>query len=298
MKKISAFFVRCLFLVALVAFFALADAALEAYFEGYFTHSGNFWLDDYEITQRDNPDEVWDKVFFGNSTVIAAYREDLSSSGYINFGVDYGSATSLLKILESGEVKIGSELVIGLNWASMYDDMETNPTYFWNRGALEPYSYFQRDRLYTLVTGVATSLITGEAWTYGQYLGQTKIYYYSCLSEQQLAEKLAVYQERYWVSDIEGYSENLTALERVLELCDQRGIETRVVIMPWNPTVAKPEVVKKLDEAIKEVCLQGEAEYLDLSDAFDAECFYDLGHLNYEYGSHVFTEEIDLWLNS
>ena len=298
MKKVLSFLGRCRFLIILLVFFIGADILLGTFFGSYIVESGNFWLDDYEITRRDNPEAVWDKVFYGNSTVIAAYRDELSDSAYINFGVDYGSATGLLAILESGEVEIGSELVIGLNWASMCDAMETNPTYFWNRGTLEPYSYFQRDRLYKALTGALWSRISGNPWADGSYVAQTKSYYYSCLSEAELAEKVAVYEERYWAAGIEGYSQNLEALQRVITLCGDKGIGVRVVMMPWNPSVEKPELISELDRAIIDICSRNGIEYLDLSDTFDFECFYDLGHLNYEYGSHMFTEVIDEWINS
>ena len=35
-----------------------------------------------------------------------------------------------------------------------------------------------------------------------------------------------------------------------------------------------------------------------MTDALDAECFYDTGHLDYDYGAVVFTEVLDEWLLS
>jgi hypothetical protein len=297
MKRISSFLTRCRFLLLLLLTFVLLDWGLGTFFDGYTLKSGNFWLNDYEITRRDHPEEVWDRVFFGNSAVISAYREELSESGYVNFGVDYGNMTGLLKILQSDEVKIGSELVVGLNWAAMFDNMETNPNYFWNRGVLEPYSYFQRDRLYAALTGVLKSRVTGVPWADGGFATQTKVYYHSSLSDVQLLEKAAVYEERYWSTGLEGCADNLAALGEIAALCETRGIRLRVVQMPWNPVLEKPAVINELDAAIAQVCTESGVELLDLSGAFDAECFHDLGHLNYEYGAYVFMEEIEAWLN-
>ena len=39
-------------------------------------------------------------------------------------------------------------------------------------------------------------------------------------------------------------------------------------------------------------------EALDLSNTFDESCFYDVGHLNYEYGAYRFMEVMDPWLLS
>lgn len=296
MKKVLSFLKRCRFLLFLMIAFILMDCLLAVVFDRYTIESGNFSLNDYEITRRDHQEEVWDKVFYGNSAVISAYREDLSDSGYINFGVDYGSMISLETIMRSDEVTFGSDLVVGLNWAAMFDNMETNPNYFWNRSFLEPYSYFQRDRLYTVITGKMKSVVTNDPWADGSYREQTKSYYYASLSDQALADKVQEYEKRYWSTGVEGCSDNLAALQSVIELCHEKNIRLRVVIMPWNPTIEKPDVIVKLYDAVKSACADGDVEVLDLSDQFDADCFYDLGHMNYEYGSHRFMEVIDPWL--
>lgn len=289
---------RCRFLILLLVIFVAADCLLGAYFESYALKSGNFWLDDYEITRKANPEKIWDKVFFGNSAVISGYREDLSQSGYVNFGLDYGSMNDLEKILKSGKVKVSHELVIGINWAALCDSMETNPGYFWNRKPFEPYSYFQRDRLYAAFTGKLKSIITGKPWAEGQFTNQTKSYYYSCMTTSELQAKVDTYSTRYWSAGAEGCRENLDALGKVADYCKKNNIRLRVVLMPWNPSVSKPEIEKTLEKRVKDICSTKRVEYLDLSDSFGAECFYDLGHMNYEYGSHVFTEAVDKWLKS
>ena len=85
-------------LVLLVAF-AVLDLVVGAVFQPYLIRSGRFLLNDFELTRRDHPEQVWDKVFFGNSVVISAYREDVSQSGYVNLGLDYGVVRDLWEML-------------------------------------------------------------------------------------------------------------------------------------------------------------------------------------------------------
>ena len=127
-------------LLALVLVFVLLDLAVGLLFQPYIVSSGQFVCNDFELTQRAHPEKVWDRVFFGNSVVISAYREELSESGYVNLGLDYGVVRDLWKMVRRGDIHIGSELVIGLSDLTLYDTFETNPTYPWNRGLLEPYT--------------------------------------------------------------------------------------------------------------------------------------------------------------
>lgn len=287
-----------LFLICLVFFFLAGNLILAAIFTPYVLESGNFRLNDYELTRRDHPEQVWDKVFFGNSAVISGYREELSESGYINFGLDYGSMTDLEAILTSDEVEISQELVIGLNWAALIDSMETNPAYFWQRPALEPYCYYQRDRLHQALEGKLKSLVTQEPWADGRYKQQTKSHYFAALTEAELLTKISHYESRYWSGGMEGCQENLAALERVAKLCGERNIRLRVMLMPWNPVSPKPDLVVQLEQEVKNICAAHGLDLLDVTDSFDLECFHDLGHMNYEYGSYVFMEEVDPWLCS
>ena len=133
-------------LIAAVLLIALAfDLVFAA--SGWIQESGYFWLDDYELTRRDHPEEVWDRVIYGSSELTSGYREELSASGYVNMGMDYATMADLAEILESGTISVGSELVLALNWGALCDIMDTNPTYEWHRKWYEPYVYFQRDRV-------------------------------------------------------------------------------------------------------------------------------------------------------
>lgn len=296
MKICFNFLKRSRFLFLLFLFFLLFDFTISTLCPPYFAR-GHFWLNDFEITQRDHPDAVWDKVFFGNSTVIASYREDLSESGYINLGIDYGVVKDLWEMIDKDYIEIGSELVIGLNWLTLYDHFETNPSYIWHRGVLEPYSYFQRDKLKQMLTENFNYFLKGTAIE-PIYQGQTKSYYYGCLSDAALAEKAEQYTETYWNVPMADFSENLVALEHIIDYCEKHDILLRVVWMPWNPSVEKPDIVESVHDTVDHLCKDHNIETLNLMDTLDETCFYDIGHLNYEYGSYVFMEVVEKWLLS
>ena len=137
-------------IIAIVLAIAVGDLALT--YNNFIVNSDYFVKNDFEITQYKHPEKVWDKVFFGNSVVISAYMEDESSKGYVNLGLDYGVVTDLWEMIEKKHINIGSELVIGLNYLTLYDEFETNPTYIWHKKLYEPYAYFERDRFYPMIT--------------------------------------------------------------------------------------------------------------------------------------------------
>ncbi len=124
MKKITA-------IIAVLLMLAVGDLALT--YNNFIKDSDYFVKNDFEITQNRHPEKIWDKVFFGNSVVISSYIEDQSRSGYINLGLDYGVVTDLWDMLSKRHINIGSELVIGLNYLTLYDEFETNPTYIWHK---------------------------------------------------------------------------------------------------------------------------------------------------------------------
>lgn len=283
------------FLVLLLAFFLLTDCAAALVGTRYI-QAGYVWMDDFEITRRDHPEKVWDRVFFGNSAVISAYREDVSQSGYVNMGLDYGVVTDLWDMLRRGHIDIGSELVVGLNYLTLYDDLETNPSYLWHRRALEPYLYFQRDDLFQLCKDAARAALGREVSP--PHAGMSKTYYYGSLSDAELGEKMAVYEEEYFSLPVEDFARNLSALEKVADWCGKNGVRLRVVWMPWNPAAEQPALSLRLRDTVADWCAGAGVAFLDLGDGFDATCFHDVGHLNYEYGAYRFTEEVDPWLAS
>ncbi len=275
---------------ALAAIFVVLDLALSAVFTPYLISSGRFVLNDYELTRRDHPEEVWDKVFFGNSVVISAYREDVSESDYVNLGLDYGVVRDLWEMVQKGIVEIGSELVIGLSDLTLYDKFETHPTYPWHRDWYEPYAYFQRDRLRLLVENT----IFDREWE--DHSDRRKITYAGSMSSEDLAAKIET--SRYVNLPIEDFQENMACLEKLADYCQKRGIRMRCVWMPVNPEVEISPETRAVYEQMKSICDRKDVELLDLERVLDVSCFYDIGHLNYEYGAYRFMEVIDPWLVS
>lgn len=295
MKWIIGYLKKYIFLIVFAVVFVGLDTVIAYHVPSYIIESGKFWLNDFELTQRDNPEEVWDKVLFGNSAVYAAYRQEESESGYVNLGMDDAVLTDLWTMLRKGNVKIGNDLVLGLNWLTLYDDFETNPNYIWHRGTLEPYCYFQRDRFSMLIVDTVKQVTLGASAA-EDYAAQTKTRYTASLSNQALADKTEDFTQRFREASPEAFEKNYAAMKNIIAYCNKNDIRVRVVWMPWNPKVEMPELVRKVMASVNTICSDYGVEVHDMTDSLDAECFADLAHLNHEYGSHRFTEEIENWL--
>ena len=283
--------IACVLVLAFVLDFALAQSY-------WVRDSGYFWLDDFELTQREHPEEVWDKVIYGSSELTSGYREDISESGYVNMGMDYATVTDLVEILEGGHITVGSELVLALNWGALSDIMDTNPTYEWHRKWYEPYFYFQRDRIAGLITDTFNALIRGGEFRTKQWLTQTKVYYYGQMSQAELEERVVKLHDLYLTGGLADFQENLAALNEVFAFCEENGIRVRALWLPENPAVEPDSVDVEVREAAREVCESAGVEFYDMTDALGADCFYDTGHMEYDYGSVEFTEVLDKWLLS
>ena len=287
MKKIAA-------IIAVVLAIAVGDLALT--YNNFIADSDYFVKNDFEITQNKHPERVWDKVFFGNSVVISSYIEEQSVSGYINLGLDYGVVTDLWEMIEKRHINIGSELVIGLNYLTLYDEFETNPTYIWHKELYEPYAYFERDRFYPIITDGFDKLLKGQNPLPYKYLPQEKHVYHGAMSDSALADAMARYEEEFFNLPTEKFEKNIEALEKVINYCIENNIRVRAVWMPWNPKYAQPALLGEVRTMADAVFNKYNVEVLDLENELPAEYFYDTGHLNYDVGSPRFTELIDQWL--
>lgn len=256
-----------------------------------------FIKNDFEKIKLVHPEKVYEKVFYGNSVVISAFIEEESKSGYINMGVDYGTVEDLSKVLEKNMVSIGTDLVVGANYLTFLDTLDTNPTYPWHRKVYEPYLYFQRDRLHPFIVNGTNSILKGGGFITERYTELNRCVYYGVLPDEEIDKKIEGYKEFYWNKGTEYYEKIYKALQKVIDYCKERDIRLRFVWFPWNSYIAKPENVVAVEEKAKEILEYNNIEYIDLADAFGRECFHDLGHLNYELGAVEFTKEIDKWLN-
>lgn len=256
-----------------------------------------FRKNDFEKIKLTHPEEIYEKVFYGNSVVISGFIEEESKSGYMNMGMDYGTIEDLSKILKKNMISIGTDLVVGVNYLVFLDTLDTNPTYPWHRKIYEPYLYFQRDRLHAFIMDGIDNILRGEKFVTVRHTDLNRYVYYGVLSDEELDKKIEGYKKFYWNIGIEHYEKNYKALQKLINYCRERDIELRFVWFPWNDYIAKPENVVAVEKKAKEIMEYNDIEYIDLADAFGREYFHDLGHLNYELGAMEFTKGIDKWLN-
>ena len=238
-------------IIAIVLAIAVGDLALT--YNNFIVNSDYFAKNDFEITQYKHPEKVWDKVFFGNSVVISAYMEDKSSKGYVNLGLDYGVVTDLWEMIEKKHINIGSELVIGLNYLTLYDEFETNPTYIWHKKLYEPYAYFERDRFYPMITDGFDKLLNGESPLPYKYLPQEKHIYHGAMSDKMLEKTMENYQDEFFNLPTEKFSKNVAALEKIINYCNDNNIRVRAVWMPWNTKLEQPELLGEVKAMANEV---------------------------------------------
>ena len=285
-----------LFVIIFVLFIAAADLILT--YNNFIAKIDYFVKNDFEITQCKHPERVWDKVFFGNSVVISGFMEEKSTSGFINLGLDYGVVTDLWDMIRKNHINIGSELVIGLNYLTLYDDFETNPTYIWHKKWYQPYAYFERDRFYPIISDGFSKLLNGENPLPYKYAEQEKAVYYGMIAEKAMLAKLEEYEEEYFNLPLDAFSENIEALEKVIKYCNKKGIRVRAVWMPWNTKYEMPILLKNVKQRANDVFVKYNISVLDLETEIPPEYFYDSGHLNYDIGAPRFTERLDQWLES
>lgn len=275
-----------IFLATLLLTFLLVDSGIAYLAESRWSIPYN----DFEATRVAHPEKEWDKVFFGNSVVISAYREDISKAGYVNLGMSYGVVRDLWNMIRKGQIDIVSELVIGLNLFALYDDFDTNPAYLCHKDFYEPYTYFHRDKLQRILSD-SVKLYRNESVSPWR-----KVLSYGRLSDAQLQDKLKTYEEKYYNLPEEDFQENLQALDHIADWCEREGVRLRILWMPYNPAVKQPPLMHSLMQKVNGWCDARQIPYEDFTDRLDESCFHDVGHLNYEHGAHLFTEVADQWL--
>lgn len=260
---------------------------------------GSDWFaqNDYELIQRDHPEKTWDKVFFGNSIVTSAFIEEESASGYLNCGVDYGTVRDLYEALTKGYMQVsdGGEIVLGLNFLTFMDELDTNKTYIWHKEWYEPYFYFERDRFGPLLTNGVTNLLHGEPFAMRKE-EQQRALYYGVKTDAELDETEQKSIERFGMLTLSDFEENFEMLQKLIDWCGERDICLRALWMPWNPKIVQYEPAGAVKARADEIFAANGIESLDWLNALEPQYFYDIGHLNYEEGAPYFTAEIDPWL--
>lgn len=288
------FFKKNAFVLALLLFFILSDLLISLI--DPINHMTQFYKNDFEKTRILHPKPVWQKAFFGNSAVIASYMESQSKSGYINMGINYGKLTDLNQILHRRLAVVSEDLVIGLNFFTLMDDLPTDPYYIWNRKPFEPYVYFYRDQFKKLITDTIESKLKGTPINTRLDTLTIKQLYFGRLNEEKLDEKAKEYEEKYGHKTLDDFKNNLAALEEIIKYCRQQDIRLRVLWMPWNPYDQPPAYVDQLKQQVNGILQEQDIEFSDWTDKMDSRYFHDLGHLNIGEGAPLFTKEVDLWL--
>lgn len=298
MKKLWNTIVGLRFVILVLLLACAVDFALSQW--APVERSAYFTRNDYERAVLAHDGEThFEKVYWGNSVASAGYMEAQSNSGYANFGIVYGKLTDLIQMLEKGYLSVESDLVLMVNYLAFLDTLETNPSYPWHRAALEPYLYFQRDRL--LATAEAAADLLLQEHTLANLPTHTDYERSVChgsMSDEELDERIAIHAERYFGQDLTNYQENFAALRQVIHYCAAHNIRLRVIYAPINDYYDFHGYPTQVMQEVDGILQTAGVEVLDMQHAISREGFYDLGHLNREIGAVAFTEAIEEWLCS
>lgn len=298
MKRFFKLIWQLKYLLLAVIIFCAVDAALTKL--APVENSTRFVKNDYEITVLSHGGKTtFDKVLCGSSTAINGYIEKQSASGYVNCGIVYGTAEDLMAMLRDGYLDVREDMVIDMAVMFFSDTLQTNPTYPWNRGKLEPYVYFQRDRISPVLGKAAESFIkTGRLFEDGAPELGGKYLVYGSMTDDELENSIASHSELYWNAPLSDYRKNFEALRWICLWCEENGVRLRAFWGPWNPKVQMPDSYVFVMDEVNAILAGYSVETLDMTDAMPAECFYDIGHLNQDTGAVRFTEVLDEWLMS
>ena len=283
------------FIFILLALWIVSDIVLTAI--DPLKYSPHFVRNDYDVTQLEHREKVWDKVLFGSSVVTASYLESESKSGFYNVGVDYGTVSDIYNMIKKNEIKIGTELVIALNDISFLDSLDTNHTYIWHKKWYQHYLFFERDKIYPLFEVGIINLINGRFPLNPPAYGDTKkTVYYGQLTDEELEKSNQGMIERFGGYTISDCEKNYNDLEKLIKLCEKKNIRLRAIWMPWNPKVPIYDFAHKTMEEANRIFAENGIEVYDMTNLLEPEYFYDIGHTNYELGAARFTELADEFL--
>lgn len=251
---------------------------------------------DFEKTVYKHPEMPWENVFYGSSIIAGGFIEDNSDSNYINLGITYGKVTDLKQMLDKNIIEVDENIVMGMNFFTFMDELQTDPTFIWHKKPYEPYLYFYRGPILEYLEETIDKLKKGEPINQVPENAYRKYVTLGSLSKEDLEEKKIKYKELYSELTIDDFSENIKALRDVIDYCKNNNIRFRAIWMPWNPLDEQLDYVEEVKSLVNKIFEDNQIDYLDWSNKYDSEYFYDLGHLNYNKGAPKFTEEIDEWL--
>lgn len=282
------------FIIWLILLFAVLNFALVKW--DPVNRYGFFYQNDFSKTQQIHPKGTWTNIFFGSSVVTAGYREDLSHSGFINLGMDYGKITDLESLLKMGYLQGAKTIVIGLDYMTFMDNLPTNPYYQWHREWYIPYVYFYRSPIRWFFENSATRIKNNENIFKVDPKDLEKELYHGRMGAEQLKEKINSYDARFGNERIENFQTNLSSLENVIRYCNSQNIELECLWLPINPAYNMPQYAKDVKVQADEVLRKYNIKNSDWINKYSGEYFYDISHISYEYGAPRFTEEFDKWV--
>ena len=265
MKKLAA---------VLAVILALVTCDLALWRNDYIIRSKDgFARNDFEITRLKHPETVWDRVYFGDGSVASGYVEEISTAMYINLGLEDCGITDLKKLIDGRYIRIGRELVIGLDY-SVLTGSGANHRYAWRKSPVVPYVYYDRARISEWMSG-RNKNENREKTVYSGTEDEVKI------SADRGSERL---------------NENLAALTDIINYCDENKIRLRTVFLPWNGRYEKPDYMAAARSEAVTLLGEHNIEVYDLENMVEPEYFYDATHMNCETGAPWFTELMDRWL--
>jgi len=240
---------------------------------------------DFEKTVYKHPQMPWENVFYGSSIIAGSYIEENSGTNYINFGITYGKITDLKKGLYKDLIKVEKNIVIGMNFFTFMDELQTDPTYIWHKKPYVPYVYFYRGPIMEYFKETIDQYKEGQPINQVPENAYRKYITLGSLSDKELEEKITKYKELYGNLTIEDFNENIEDLKEVIDYCKDNDIRLRAIWMPWNPKDEQLDYVEELKVIVNEIFEENQIDYLDWSNKYESHYFYDLGHLNYNKGA-------------
>ncbi|MDL2248540.1 hypothetical protein LJB89_02470 [Tyzzerella sp. OttesenSCG-928-J15] len=267
----------------------------------YVNASPSFVPNDYGKILYHNHTDSFDTAIFGNSTAIAAIRDERLPEGCGNLGIAYGKMTDFLQMLEKRYIHAEKEVIITANYLSFLDPLETNDTYPWLRQSYTPYVFFNRKNTADYIKNVLKNFTQGNL---SLKIDLPEYYFEKAvskghMSDDELKERMLSFDERFGHYTIDDFSENIEALSKIYDYCEKNGLNMRFVWMPVNPKYnPRPEYIGRLQEQVNTFLDEKAIDYIDYTDSFGSELFFDLGHISWEEGSFAFTEVFLKWLEN
>lgn len=301
--KIISFLRGNSFVLLLLAGFLLMDALISLW--NPMSASRRFYKDDFTKTLYHHQ---WDRsgpVFYGNSAVTGAYMEDHAQVPLVEMGLSYGKLTDLKQILQQHKYDVEGQLVVGIDAHTMLDQLTTDPTYRWFKHWYQPYIYFYRD--YFKDSGKEFVVNAWKGAKRGELDFHTyeprwidKELYFGRNSPDKLRTDWDRYEKLFNWMTLDDMRDNLAALDWIVMYARKQQLPLKVILMPLNPDPAYPQpgYWKPLKAHIQQTLKTANVPLLDVSDAYPADKFHDLVHLNREAGAPQFTREVDAWLQS